>query len=411
VRAPGRTTAADFAVLAASPPLADSDLPTPEPDDLAVILYTSGTTGFPKGALITHRNIIASNMNMAFSFARHFAARTTAASTTAASSTGAPAVPSGQPAAVSGGPLFHIGGVCGMVGSALSGGKTVLWDVDECLELAVRENATTLGGVPTTARQVLEHPGASRLRGRISSCPLGGAAVPPDLPLLAREVLGEDVSILNGYGSTETTSAVLSCVGEEYFTRPGSVGRPNLTAQLRVEDASGQPLPAGSVGELCFRSPQVIKGYWNNKEATEAAFAGGWFHTGDLGYVDADGYVYVVDRIKDVVIRGGENVYCAEVEAQLFRHPAIADAAVIGVPDHVMGERVGAVVVLRDGARLTLDDLRAFIAGSLAAFKRPEVLYIVDEIPRTPTEKTDKRRLREQLTQTNLPPNPNEEVS
>jgi len=392
VRAPGTGasfTGADFAELAAGPPLAEGDLPATGPDEVAVILYTSGTTGFPKGALITHRNIITSNMNMAFSFARHFAA-----------APAAPAAPAGQSASIAAGPLFHIGGVCGIVGSVLSGGKSVLmrkWDVEECLELAVRENVTTLGGVPATARQVLEHPGATRLRGRITSCPLGGAAVPPDLPLLAREVLGENVSILNGYGATETTSAVLSCVGEEYLARPGSVGRPNLTAELRIEDADGQPLPAGQVGELCFRSPQVVKGYWKNAEATKTAFADGWFHTGDLGYADADGYVYVVDRLKDVVIRGGENVYCAEVEARLFAHPAVADAAVIGVPDHAMGERVGAVLVLRPGASVTLEDLRAFTADSLAAFKRPEVLYILDEIPRTPTDKTDKRLLRQQL--------------
>jgi acyl-CoA synthetase (AMP-forming)/AMP-acid ligase II len=400
VGAPGAV--ADFAELAAGPPLGDGDLPAPGPDEVAVILYTSGTTGFPKGALITHRNIITSNMNMAFSSARHFVAGAGAVSATTAS---APAASARQSASVAGGPLFHIGGVCGIVGSVLGGGKTVLmrkWDVEECLELAVRENVTTLGGVPATARQVLEHPGASRLRGQIASCPLGGAAVPPDLPLLAREVLGDGVSILNGYGSTETTSAVLSCVGEEYFARPGSVGRPNLTAELRIEDPDGQPLPPGQVGELCFRSPQVVKGYWKNAEATKTAFAGGWFHTGDLGYVDDDGYAYVVDRLKDVVIRGGENVYCAEVEAQLFRHPAVADTAVIGVPDHAMGERVGAVVVLRDGASLTLDELRAFTAGSLASFKRPEVLFVVEEIPQTPTQKTDKRKLREQLLHPDL---------
>jgi long-chain acyl-CoA synthetase len=260
----------------------------------------------------------------------------------------------------------------------------------------MRENVTALGGVPATARQILEHPRAPQLRGRVVSCPLGGAAVPPDLPIRAREVLGDSAAIFNGYGSTETTSAVVSCVGEEYAARPGSVGRPNLTADLRIEDAAGQPLAAGQVGELCFRSPQVVKGYWRDQEATKAAFANGWLHTGDLGYIDADGFVYVVDRIKDVVIRGGENVYCAEVEALLFGHPAVADAAVIGVPDHVMGELVGAVVVPR-GASVLLADLRAFATGQLAAFKQPEVLYVVGEIPKTPTGKTDKRRLREQL--------------
>jgi long-chain acyl-CoA synthetase len=378
---------ADLADLAGSRPLTAAELPTSAPDEVAVILYTSGTTGFPKGALITHRNIIASTMNMSFTIARHYAIA------------GRPAAAVAQPASISAAPLFHIGGVGSIVGTALSGGKIVLmrkWDVEECLTLAMRENVTALGGVPATARQILEHPRAPQLRGRVVSCPLGGAAVPPDLPIRAREVLGDSAAIFNGYGSTETTSAVVSCVGEEYAARPGSVGRPNLTADLRIEDAAGQPLAAGQVGELCFRSPQVVKGYWRDQEATKAAFANGWLHTGDLGYIDADGFVYVVDRIKDVVIRGGENVYCAEVEALLFGHPAVADAAVIGVPDHVMGELVGAVVVPR-GASVLLADLRAFATGQLAAFKQPEVLYVVGEIPKTPTGKTDKRRLREQL--------------
>ena len=389
------TSLAAFEDLASGPPLDEAELAAPGPDEVAVILYTSGTTGFPKGALITHRNIIASTMNMAFATARHSAI------------TGRAPARGRQPSSISTAPLFHIGGVGAIAGTALSGGKITLmrkWDVEECLALAVREEVTSLGGVPAIARQILEHPDAARLRERVSACPLGGAAVPPDLPLRARQVLGDSTAILNGYGSTETTSAVVTCVGDEYAARPGSVGRPNLTADLRITDADGRPLPAGQVGELCFRSPQVVKGYWKDPDATKSAFAGGWFHTGDLGYIDADGYVYVVDRLKDVVIRGGENVYCAEVEAVLFAHPAVADAAVIGLPDQAMGERVGAVVVPRPGTSVALDDLRAFAAGSLAAFKRPEALYIMADLPRTPTGKTDKRRLRKQLL------NPNGEV-
>jgi long-chain acyl-CoA synthetase len=379
-----------FEDLAAGPPLDEGELAAVGPDEVAAILYTSGTTGFPKGALITNRNIIASTMNMSFAIARAYAI------------TGRAPVAAAQPSAISAAPLFHIGGLGSIVATALSGGKISLmrkWDVGEYLELAVREQATSLGGVPATARQVLEHPGAARLREQITSCPLGGAAVPPDLPLRAREVLGDSVQVLNGYGGTETTSAVVTNVGDEYAARPGSVGSPNLTADLRVEDPDGRPLPAGQVGELCFRSPQVVKGYWKDPDATKAAFAGGWFHTGDLGYVDDDGYVYVVDRLKDVVIRGGENVYCAEVEAVLFEHPAVADVTIIGVPDHAMGERVGAVVVPRAGTSVSLDDLRSFAAARLAVFKRPEALYLVDELPRTATGKTDKRGLRAQLLQ------------
>ena len=157
--------------------------------------------------------------------------------------------------------------------------------------------------------------------------------------------------MFNGYGGTETTSAVVTNVGAEYTAHPESVGRPNLTAELRVLGPDGASLPRGEVGELAFRSPQVVKGYWNNPVATKESFVDGWFRTGDLGYVDAEGYVYVVDRLKDVVIRGGENVYCAEVEAVLVEHPGIEDVAVIGLPDEAMGERVCAVVVPRLGAR------------------------------------------------------------
>ena len=390
VRTAGATACdAAFGELASGDGLDEADLPGRRPDDGAAILFTSGTTGFPKGALITSRNVIASMMNMAFAGAR------------AAIIDGRGRTAAGQAASISAAPLFHIGGLCGIVGSALSGSKMVImgkWDATQALALAEQEHVTSFGGVPATARQVLEHPAAGRLKGQFSSFPMGGASVPPDLPLRARAVLGEDLQILNGYGGTETTSAVVTNVGDEYAARPGSVGRPNLTADLRVTGADGQPRPAGEVGELCFRSPQVVKGYWNDPAATKDSFAGGWFRTGDLGYIDADGYVYVVDRLKDVVIRGGENVYCAEVEAVLFEHPAVADVTIVGLPDQAMGERVCAVVVPRPGASLALDELRAFAAPRLAAFKRPEDLRLVGELPRTPTGKTDKRLLRQRLS-------------
>jgi len=209
---------------------------------------------------------------------------------------------------------------------------------------------------------------------------------------------GPSVQLLNGYGMTETTSAVVTNVGVEFEARPDSVGRPNLTADLRVIDPDGEELGAGEVGELCFRSPQVVKGYWNDESSTRASFDHGWFRSGDLGYVDADGYVYVVDRLKDVVIRGGENVYCAEVEAVLHEHPDVADVAVVGLEERAMGERVCAVVVPRPGAAVTLPDLRAFASTRLAAFKCPEALYLTDELPRTATEKVAKPELRARIS-------------
>ncbi len=215
----------------------------------------------------------------------------------------------------------------------------------------------------------------------------------------ARARFGETIQLLNGYGLTETTSAVVTNVGVEFVERPDSVGRPNLTADLKVVDPDGAELGVGEVGELAFRSPQVVKGYWGDDAATQAVFVDGWFHSGDVGYVDPDGFVYVVDRIKDVVIRGGENVYCAEVEAVLFEHPDLADVAVVGIAEPALGERVCAAVVARPGRTPDLNDVRSFAAKQLAAFKCPEALVLVDELPRTATEKVAKNVLRDRLAE------------
>ena len=209
---------------------------------------------------------------------------------------------------------------------------------------------------------------------------------------------GDDIQILNGYGLTETTSAVVTNVGVEFAAHPDSVGRPNLTADVRVVDADGTPLGVGEVGEICFRSPQVVKGYWNDDGATAASFDDGWFHSGDIGYVDADGFVHVVDRMKDVVIRGGENVYCTEVEAVLHEHPAVAEVAVVGLDER--------------------DDGRAGVRGGRASTRRrgrprrsagaspphgspgssaPRRCTLTDELPKTATGKVAKNVLRGQV--------------
>ncbi len=376
---------ADFEELASGPPLDESEFAALEPDDPVTILYTSGTTGRPKGALGTNRATIANLLNMGFGSAREQIL-----------SGRAPSKPV-QPASIGSGPLFHIGGIAGIVGGAMSGAKIVLMrkrGTAAALDLAVRERVTSLGGVPAVAQEILDFPGIETFDLQLRSFPMGGAPVPPRLPRRVREVFGESIQMFNGYGGTETTSAVVQNLGAEYAARPDSVGRPNLTAELRVLGPDGSALPQGQVGELAFRSPQVVKGYWNNPVATKESFTGGWFRTGDLGYVDAEGFVYVVDRLKDVVIRGGENVYCAEVEAVLVEHPGIEDVAVIGVPEDAMGERVCAVVVPRLGSQVSLADLRQFAAASLAAFKCPEALWVTPELPRTATDKVSKGDLR-----------------
>jgi len=358
-------------------------------DDLITILYTSGTTGRPKGAPATNRAHITSIFNMAFANARE-----------AIISQRAPKPPR-QTATLSAQPLFHIGGVASIISGPMGGTKLVMmhkWNLEEAVRLAKEEGVTNLGGVPTIARQFLDYPGIGELGLDVRGFPMGGAAVPPDLPIRAVETFGHDIQLLNGYGLTETTSACATNIGVEFEEHPDSVGRANLTADIRIVDLDGSVLPVGERGEICFLSPQNTKGYWNNPEATAEVFRDGWFHSGDVGYLDDDGFLYVSDRLKDVVIRGGENIYCPEVEAVIFQHPAVAEVVVFGLPEQVMGERLCAAVVVRDGESLDLDDLRAHVGEHLAGFKCPEALFLTDELPKTATSKVAKRELRAQLT-------------
>jgi long-chain acyl-CoA synthetase len=374
--------------LVSGPAIDDGDVARLDPDDPVTLLYTSGTTGRPKGAVSTNRAAMANLWNMAFGSAR------------AAILGGRPPAPARQPATLSTGPLFHIGGVSTIIGAPMGGAKLVFmhrWNLEEAVRLAKEEGITNLGGVPAVAQQILEHPRLDQLGLDVRSWSMGGAPVPPDLPRKVVERLGDGVQLLNGYGLTETTSAVVTNVGDEFLARPDSVGRPNLTADVRVIGTEGEVLDIGEVGEICFRSPQVVRGYWNDETATAASFVDGWFRSGDVGYVDEDGFVHVVDRIKDVVIRGGENVYCAEVEAVLHEHPGIAQVTVVGFAERSMGERVCAVVVPRASASLDLAALRAFAAPRLAGFKCPEALLAVEALPETATGKVAKTLVRDEV--------------
>jgi long-chain acyl-CoA synthetase len=354
-------------------------------DDPVTLLFTSGTTGRPKGAVSTNRAVIGSLWNMAFATARE------------AVISERPAAPPEQGASLSSAPLFHVGGIATIIGAAMGGSKIVMlhkWDVEKGVGLAQQERLTTFGGVPAIAREILSYPGVEDLDIPVRVFPIGGAAVTPDLPKRAVALFGPSVQVVNGYGLTETTSAVVTNVGREYEARPDSVGRVGLTSDVRIEDLEGLILGPREVGEVCVRSPQLVRGYWNNDAATKESFVDGWFHTGDLGYLDDQGWLYVVDRLKDVVIRGGENIYCAEVEAALVEHPAIADVAVIGIPDSALGERVCAVIVAHDGSELTLEEVRDFAAERIARFKCPEAIRVVTELPKTATGKVEKAQLR-----------------
>lgn len=359
-------------------------------DDDATILYTSGTTGKPKGAVGSHRNHCTNVRNTLLG-------ATVSAALAAGGEIPAPDPSAPQPGVMCTFPLFHIAGVSSLTVSLASGGKLALqykWDLDDARDLVEREKLTSFVGVPMVVRQfvssLVERPDADLSLLGIAA---GGAPVPPDL-------IGRIGTIErapgNGYGLTETTSAVVSNGGADYLTRPDSVGRCQPGADLKVIDPSaGDEVPEGEIGELCFRGPNVVRGYWNNPDATAAAFVDGWFRTGDLGKV-VDGWVYVADRIKDVIIRGGENIYCAEVEAALFEHPDVADVALVGVPDDVLGEVAVAVVIPRADASVTMDDIQRHVADRLASFKVPERVVVRSEpLPRTPTGKILKRDLRQ----------------
>jgi long-chain acyl-CoA synthetase len=372
----------------------DLEAPLPDveigPDDDAMILYTSGTTGAPKGAIGTHRNHLTNLMNTALNGALGLAMA-------------GEEPPAEQPVYMTTFPIFHIAGQTGMQFSALSGSKLVLlfrWDTAKALEMIKRERVSSMAAVPKTVRRLLESPELARRDiSSLAALASGGAPVPPDLILSIDRQFASAVAPANGYGLTETTSAVVINSGEEYFKHPDSVGRPVVGADLRVVDpGSGEDVPTGRVGELWVRGPNVVRGYWNKPEETAAGFTDGWFHTGDLGYIDDDGLVYVVDRLKDVVIRGGENVYCAEVEAVLFEHPTVDDVAVVGLRDELLGEEVAAIVNLKPQASAGAEELRAYAAERLARFKVPGVIVIRDSpLPRTATGKVLKRELREEI--------------
>ncbi|WP_240808531.1 class I adenylate-forming enzyme family protein [Actinomadura geliboluensis] len=364
-----------------------------EPDDDATIFYTSGTTGRSKGALGTHRNITTNPVSLAYGIM--------SAGVRAGRTVEELAVPQRRVTLLSV-PFFHATGCHSvLVSSALQGGTVVLmykWDVRRALELIERERVTGFGGVPTMAWQVLTSPDFGDYdTSSLTGVSYGGAPAAPALVDKIKERLPERVPG-NGYGLTETSSVTTYNGGVNYLERPESVGPPVAVCDVKVIGPAGDELPAGEVGELLIKGPNVIKGYWNKPEATAAAFEDGWFRSGDLARLDEDGFVYIVDRAKDMLIRGGENIYCAEVEAVLYEHPAVADCAVIGVPHEVLGEEVGAVIVPRPGAAVDEAEIRAFTGGRIAAFKVPVHVWFRDEpLPRNPGGKILKRRLREEL--------------
>ena len=356
-------------------------------DDDATIFYTSGTTGNPKGALGTHRNLVTNIMSGGFSAARSFVRR------------GEP-IPDPIPrTSLTVIPMFHVTACsAGLMGTMASGSTTIFmrkWDTVKAMEIIEREKVNMTGGVPTIAWQLLEHPDRHKYDlSSIEAIAYGGA---PSAPELVKKIYEEFGALPgNGWGMTETMATVTSHSSEDYLNRPTSAGPPVATADLEIRAEDGVTvLPTGEVGELWARGPMIVKGYWNRPEATAETFVDGWVRTGDLARLDEEGFLFIVDRAKDMVIRGGENIYSSEVENALYEHPAVTDAAVIGIPHRTLGEEPAAVVHLAPGTTATEAELQAWVRERLAAFKTPVAIRFVHEtLPRNANGKILKKDLK-----------------
>ena len=380
-------------------PAADID-----PDDDATIFYTSGTTGFPKGAQLTHRGSVHNLLNLVYMTTAIASAEAKAVAAGDMPASAGPAPAPLPPVFMAPTPLFHVTACnCLLHPATASGAKIVLtykWDPARALELIERERVTNFSGVPTMGRELLMHPDfATRDTSSLSSLSGGGSAVQPDL---VRKIAGalEKGQPSTGYGMTETHGIITANSSRFYLAKPSSCGPVVPTLDYKLVDEEGHDLPPGvdTVGVLCVRGSVVIKGYINRTEATAEAIQDGWLNTGDIARIDEDGWVFIVDRAKDMVIRGGENVYCSEVEAAIYHHDDVVEAIVFGLPDDRLGEEVVAVIVPKAGITLTADDIRHFLAANLAAYKIPSKIWFRDEpLPRNASGKFLKREVRNEI--------------
>ncbi|MFN3911024.1 class I adenylate-forming enzyme family protein [Hyphomonas sp.] len=364
------------------------------PEDDATIMFTSGTTGKPKGALATHRAVISNMFNSMTCQARMYLRK------------GEP-LPEPDPHAMRATllsiPFFHAtGSFAILIPSAIRGDKIVSmfkWDAGQALPIIEAERITSIGGVPAIAWQLLEHPDRDKYDlSSIQVISYGGAPSAPELVSSIKKRF-PDVAPGNGWGMTETCATATLNIGEDYVNRPSSAGAAPGAVELKICDPEGNPVPAGEVGELWCKGPMNCRLYWNRPDATAETFRNGWVVTGDLARIDDEGFLFLVDRAKDMLIRGGENIYCIEVENALYDHPAVMDAAVVGIPHKVLGEEVGAVVQLKPGKTASEAELRAHVAGMLAAFKVPiEIQFQGDPLPRNANGKILKVDLRQRFT-------------
>jgi long-chain acyl-CoA synthetase len=342
-------------------------------DDTAVILYTSGTTGHPKGAELTHANLT-SNAEVVLSDLLQLT----------------------EDDVIFGGlPLFHSFGQTCTLNAAVATGACLSmlprFDPGQTLQLLVRHGVTVFAGVPTMYVALLGHAdGRSYDLSALRVCMSGGAAMPVEVMRGFEKAF--NCLVLEGYGLSET-SPVASFNHPHAVRKPGSIGTPIRGVEMRTVDIEGNDVPLGEVGEIAIRGENVMKGYWRRPEETAAAIPDGWFRTGDMGRADEDGYFFIVDRKKDLIIRGGYNVYPREIEEVLYEHPEVVEAAVIGQPDPVLGEEVAAAVVLRPGATVTAPELRDYVKGQVAAYKYPRRVWVMEALPKGPTGKILKREI------------------
>ncbi len=376
--------------------LPDMDLPPADiqPDDDMTIFYTSGTTGKPKGALGTHRNVSTNLMSTLLGGARAFMRRGEMPPT--------PSPDDPQRAMLISVPLFHATGCYSILVPVLAGGAKMVmmykWEVEEALQIMERERINAFGGVPAIAWQVLESPNFDKYDlSCVESVSYGGAPASAELVRRIKEAF-PNVQPGQGYGLTETSAITTQNGAEDYLNRPDSAGVAVPVVDLKVVDTDGKEVPPGDVGELWIKGPNVVKGYWNKPDATAKSFEDGWLKSGDLVRMDDEGFVFILDRAKDMLIRGGENIYCVEVEDALYNHPAVMDAAVVGIPHKVLGEEVGAVVQLAPGQTATQEELQSHVSGQLAQFKVPIAIETqIEPLERNANGKILKPPLRERM--------------
>lgn len=368
---------------------------TVDPDSDACIFYTSGTTGFPKGAQLTHRGCVSNLFNMLF------AGASSALAVERATGVSPPAEPP-IPVTLITTPLFHVtANNCGAYATTAAGGKLVLmyrWEAGEALRIIEKERVSSMSGVPVMARELINHPDFEKTdTSSLLALAGGGAQVPPDLVLkIEKQVATARPS--TGYGMTETCGIITSVSGDFFVDKPDSAGPAMPSFEAKCVDDNGKTVGPGEVGELWVRGSSVIKGYINRPEATAASITDGWLHTGDVARIDEDGFIFIVDRKKDMVLRGGENIYCAEVESSIYRHNGVAECCVFGVPDDRLGEEVGVAVVAKPGEALSAEAVREHCAAIMAKHKVPRYVWMLDEpLPRNASGKFLKRELRDKL--------------